>query len=242
MRLHRVLQVSFKWPSATPHLRGNSLTTPAPAPDIFTIMLPALIGFCGVIFGGVLQVVAKHRADRYLHMTELRKSVAEFLVAVAGFATAIVQSATMIDGARARIKKDLDEGKESEEPEGQQDYLERLGEEMFSRYRETVDFSTKLMAASDERIADQAGDINLRLADVINEVGYMHTGTLHVPEDRAKEIQAEIMKEVNVLLNMIAPRWWEKFWNFRSAKSAERILAKEHKKALDKGFKVGKAK
>lgn len=210
----------------------------AAAPDIFTTMLPALVGFCGVILGGILQVLAKHRADRYAHMMELRRDVADLIAIVSGFAVAIVQSAVMIDGVRNDFKERLSKDPKAE-VEMDQDYLKRLGEEMFSRHRESVEKCARLLVANDERIADHVGDLQLKLANVINEVGYMHTGTVHIPEGRAKEIQADVMERINILVNMIAPRRWERFLNFRSAKSAKAKLEKEKVKARAAGFNVG---
>ncbi|MFC8037811.1 hypothetical protein ACFUOZ_00460 [Paenarthrobacter sp. NPDC057355] len=200
-------------------------------PDIFSSMLPALIGFCGVIVGGVLQVVAKHRADRYSHMMELRREVADLIVSVSGFATAIVQSAVWIDSVREDLKARLVNDPQAE-ADIDDDYHERLGEAMITGYRESAQKSARLLVASDQRIADHVGSLQLRLADVINEVGYMHAGNVHISEARAKEIQQYIMERINVLVNMVAPAKWERFSNFRSAKRAESLLIKERAKRL----------
>lgn len=182
----------------------NSLISPSPSPevltavpDVFTTMLPALVGFCGVLLGGILQVLAKHRAERYSHMMELRREVADLVAVVTGFAVAVVQSAVMIDGVRNDFKNRAEEDPDAE-VELDQDYLERLGEEMFSRYRAAMEKSARLMVASDERVSDRVGDLQLKLADVINEIGYMHTGSIHIPQTRAKHIQADIMERVNI--------------------------------------------
>ncbi|MFK0002546.1 hypothetical protein [Paenarthrobacter sp. NPDC090522] len=189
-------------------------------------MLPALIGFSGVIVGGVLQVVAKHRADRYSHMMELRREVADLIVSVSGFATVVVQSSVWIDSVREDLRSRLVDDPDAE-VDLDNDYHERLGEAMITSHRESTQKAARLLVASDERIADEASSLHLKLADVINEVGYMHTGNVHISEDRAKDIQKDIMERINVLVNMVAPPKYERFWNFRSAKRAERLLARE---------------
>lgn len=154
-----------------------------------------------------------------------------------GFATVTVQSAVMIDAVRDNYKTRVKTNSDTE-VEVDQNYLERLGSEMFERHREAVEKSARVLVASDKRIAGYVGDLQLKLADVINEVGYMHTGRVHIPAARAQEIQADVMERINILVNMITPWRWERFWTFRSAKRAKKLLAKERQKARRAGHNI----
>jgi hypothetical protein len=152
------------------------------------------------------------------------------IVSVSGFATAIVQSAVWIESVREDLKSRLEVDPDAE-ADVDDDYHQRLGEAMFDGYRESAQKAARLLVASDHRIADHVGSLQLRLADVINEVGYMHAGNVHISEARAKEIQHDTIERINVLVNMVAPAKWERFWNFRSAKRAASLLARERAKA-----------
>lgn len=191
-------------------------------------LVAAVFGAIGIALGGLLQWAIQKWSRRRDQVQRIREMVTDFSEGIGSYSAVLVQSATMIDKAamdyKERQKVDPDAELDIDE-----DYLNRLAEEFFTQYAKSNSLSVRLMGSSDHRIGDQTNVVHLKLAEVQNETGYIHTGTTLISPEQAKKLQTDLIDDVNILLTMVAPSKKEKFREFISAEDAKEQIKNEQK-------------
>lgn len=203
---------------------------PPPA-DPWLLALPAIIGLCGVILGGTLQVIAKHRADRYEQLNIVRGKVIDLTESMSDLAAVLVQASIWMEEQMSQYSKDLESGITDPETELEGAMHERLLAGQFDAQAEAQKQALSLITAPDSRISNIANKAQLLIIDTINETGHMLADPKKsVPPERARKLSDDLMELANIMINMVSPRRQERFWHIRSEKKARKSLKKARAK------------
>lgn len=190
-----------------------------------------LIGLLGILIGGLLQTSSNRWKMKHDRRIAIRKQVSEYAQTIADFTAVLVQLATYweqirADSAEAKLKNP------KAKPDFDEDHLLALGTHQTTRFAEAQSQSLDLTLIDDARVASMSNALRVKVIKIMNETAYVVNGQQKLSSDQAKEIQREVTQEANILINMVAPRWFERQIHFRGRKSAQRQIKKARKKKL----------
>lgn len=176
--------------------------------------LPAVIGLLGVFLGGMIQTFAQISKDRSARVTQTRTDVLKFAHAAFSFVDVTNQYAGLYVGM---------------EVESQKVALQRMNDLMHEAHERGL----ALAGSSDVRVGTFA-------VDVINKMMAYKDSFAHIFEWKGKRpapdkaadypTRDEVREEINVLINMVHPRVFERHLRFRSEETTRKALAKEARK------------
>lgn len=191
--------------------------------------LPALIGFTGVLFGGLINVAAQRRNFNEEQVAIIRERVAELSVVVLECTTAAKQAHDTLS-------------KHAAEPDEQDvitldEHGHRLftlvGKEFHELYRKAIVLSIRLMSARDKKVADQAQVVQDSLAEFNSAVSGLFEYRLNQSSSSLNDACDKLIRTGNQMLSMIEPRRFESFIRIRTIEQATKVLDKEIKKQDD---------
>lgn len=172
---------------------------------------PALLGLAGVIVGGIIQTIAQIVKERSLRVNETRAKVMAFAHEAFQYVGLLSQLADLRTG-----------GRWGQMPRDQK--LETASE-LTTLLASVRASGVALVGAADYRIADYA-------SDVVNDIlAYSDAHqTLFHGEPRACDNpyppNDHVILQINKLMNMVTPRFFERHARFRSVGAATRLIEK----------------
>lgn len=173
---------------------------------------PAFIGLGGVIVGGLIQTGFSWMKQRDELAQAMRADVAKFCHEAANFSAHLQHFAKM---ARA--------GKLYEfSPE----YRNKAADDLTQMLMQMRSAGYKLVAGTDQRIADQADCVTHAVITYSNQLSGIFARETTEP-DQVYPDAAPVLAEINELATMVEPRIYERHARFRSHLGAKKLVAKQ---------------
>lgn len=187
---------------------------------------PALIGFTGVLFGGLINVAAQRRNFNEEQVAKVRERVAELCVLVHELTGSAKQAH---DTLLRKGQKTSDLGVITLDGNGNA-IFNVIAENYFRLYREANSLSIRLMSARDRKIASHAADVQSRLSNFSHDNRDLFDYKLTVSTYALDSDCEKLMMVCNEMLTMIEPRFYESFWRIRTTRTASNSLDKHVKR------------
>lgn len=176
----------------------------------------AALAIAGTILATFLQLGSAGAARRAQTVRDLRSMVQRCAIAIQTYGALSYQFLDMHQKRQQYAFRD--------------EALEAVGK-LINEWHPKADANTmELMGCGEGRLSSVAHDLHHALAAFHQK--YAYTALYH-NELRLETLEIdrkELFEPVNILLNMVEPRWWERVWRIRSESSAKRTLAKLRQK------------
>lgn len=176
------------------------------------VILGALIALISAAFGTLLQVHLVHRQRTWARVESIRSAVNRLGASCLSYTTLMYQRAH--------------DAIEYDQMDGIEDHLKLLSDKLTEAFNQAIQGCFELMACGEPRIIDRAEALHHALIKLQNTWAPHGAGRTATELARLDKERKEALEDINILLNMVQPRIWERIWVFRSQKAAKNMLVK----------------
>lgn len=177
---------------------------------------PAIIGLSGVVVGGIIQVLAQTAKERAARVASVRADVMDFAQ------KAMVMADNLAELEAIREKKPYWWASLSV------DELKAKSDEHTANFKAAHRAGILLAKASDPRVAEFSYQVLVHCMKFSNAREGLFGAGVRYEAVRAAT-HTDLRREIQVLINMVAPRKYERHMRFRSVKAAKRLVDKQRR-------------